>query len=665
MNLDSLDIPIFRTLNKTTLGVLRALPFDETPKNGDELINAIFGTFVFRDIIGMDYLKMIRAIKFVASLDLLMDGFDFPGKKLWDDWFKIGYPILGTPAERAKRPEGAELDKLLEEMTITSLSEKVKYALTDAKPKFEKALSKAVEEFANEPLRTLDRVLVMAVCITATLLVKENNLADALASCKSWLEVLHSLPAVQECFTVEMKKGSMTPLSREFERRNIIAAVCHINRIINDVVQMVLEGDSKARELLTWPCIVAGDERVDPLRDVRVPRRLLKHIQQECSVVWSFPCQNSEGQDFALYGVSTNKQGQFTISSLAAVYVFDNGGKFLHCFSHRLLGFARIITTDQDGNVFVLIIRGGKNEGKVCPKVFVLDDRAKVERKIYLETKPGFKIHSMTVDDSNNILVSVSEVVDKVRKWHRFMVQVYENRDGGKLLHSIEVTSTCTDPRAIKTSAGAGRLFALDCFSLTLYIFAAQEKGYLLKKTLKVDEPTHDRDLAITFHGASEYLFMASYTSEDSVVSGDSKDLKDSEDPKEPEDPEHSDPEDPQDSEDQEEPNDSEDPEESEGLEDEESPEEPDDSEDSEDFYYDSEDSEDQEDSKDRKSETRVYHVSIYTKDGQFVRRIPFKIERGNDYDITGIAVANDGSIVVGLELALCTSKETSKVVVL
>ena len=336
--------------------------------------------------------------------------------------------------------------------------------------------------------------------------------------------------------------------------------------------------------------------------------------------------------------------------------VFDNSGKFLHVVSHPFakdkgLVFAHDIATDQDGNVYILIIPHGKKEGWVC----VLDDQAKEQRKIDLQTKPGLKIHSMTVDDSNYVLVSVSEVVDKVRKWHRFMVQVYENRDGGKLLHSIAVTSTCTSPRAIKTAAGAGRLFAFDCFSLTLYIFAAQEKGYLLQKTLKVDEPTHDRDLAITFHGAREYLFMASYTSEVSVDSGDSKDLEDSEHPKEPEDQEHSDPED---SEDQDEPSDSEDPEEPEGLEDEESPEEPDDSEDSE-------DSEDPEDSKDRKTEIRVYHVSIYTKDGQFVRRIPFKTERGNDYDITGIAVANDGSIVVGLELAWCTSKETSKVVVL
>ena len=144
----------------------------------------------------------------------------------------------GTTKEEAAAgtasAEAVFLAKGMRRLELNDLDESALKVLSNSKKRFEETRRKATEAFANEALELSDRVLAMQYRVMATILETVDDPEIALAACRVCIEELHSLSAVKECFTVELKRGFWARFSKD-ERRAIISATCHVNRTIYDV----------------------------------------------------------------------------------------------------------------------------------------------------------------------------------------------------------------------------------------------------------------------------------------------------------------------------------------------------------------------------------------------------------------------------------------------
>lgn len=204
--------------------------------------------------------------------------------------------------------------------------------------------------------------------------------------CRSGLEELHLTAMVKENFKAELNKALKVKLKMNSdERREIISLVCHINRIIYDVTLLV----GKNEDLFLLPCVDIGDEKVDPLRDVRVAKTLRKVKMDDCCVAWSF------GQFDRLLsgGIATNTDKQFLIAHDDEVEVYDATGTFLNSFglpADQIECYIRIIAvvvaTDRADDMYVLV---QQNSIGSPPRIYiyVFNKKASFRYKFLVESE--------------------------------------------------------------------------------------------------------------------------------------------------------------------------------------------------------------------------------------------------------------------------------------
>lgn len=503
---------------KFTIGALvnkgRTLAAEKL-EDGD-VANAKFRQLIVRE---MDDIKSkldgIVGKDLAASISFFNDGVVHLGKVL-------GEEIVGKDKKNEVRAQtdGAikeilnvaeektfSLTKVMKNLQLVDLNEEATKAITEAKKRFEDARRKAVEAFGNTALSTSDRLLAMAIRIGATVLEQVDNPASALASCRLCLEELHSLPAVQENFGVVLKKGIKSKFGKD-QRNEIIAAVCQMNRNIYDFTQMVVEEASKAREMLTWPCVEFEEEKIDPLRDARIAKKLRKRGMEQCCVQpWSFGQEGEEEQRLKeVTSIATNTKGQYIIIDCnKLVKLFDNSGNFLYSFSSPD-DYIQDVASDHADNMYLLVKTLERGA------VHVFDPQAKLHHSFNLRL--GYNVHSVLVDSSSNVLVSMSEqkrpeVSEEMyyrdhdlRNMKELMVEVHDNN--GQRLHTIDVL--CNNPYSCLSTVSNGHVMVLDASSNTLHLFGNKE-NYPLEKKIQLKE---DDWTALTFHQASEQLFIAS-----------------------------------------------------------------------------------------------------------------------------------------------------------
>ena len=302
------------------------------------------------------------------------------------------------------------LAKELSILRLTDLDESTREALSDAKERFKDARKKATEAFCNEALNTSDRILAMTLRVMGTILEKVDNPANVLMACRVCLEELHALPVVQKCFKVEIAgdpKGLKSWLKSWFksdEHKEIVAAVCHMNHAIYDVMQMV---GSCNNGILIWPIVYVGKEALDPLRDARLAE--YKQYMGCFPVPWSFGQEGEE--EHKLTGspscICSNKNEQFIVGheSSNKVQVFDCNGKFLNCFSCSIEDgnedfFIEDIATDQDDNVYLLAsVQNEFGQAHWCRAVYVFDKVNNFQYRFFLGL--SFRAISIAVEESS------------------------------------------------------------------------------------------------------------------------------------------------------------------------------------------------------------------------------------------------------------------------
>ena len=259
--------------------------------------------------------------------------------------------------------EAISLTNKMRMLELTGLDESTAKALAKAKDRFKDARREATRAFSNEALKLSDRVIAMQYRVMATILEVVDNPEEALSACRVCVEELHCLPAVKECFSVELKKGFRARFSKE-ERRKIISTVCHVNRVIHDIILMACFG----REELSaskWPCVDIEGKKVDPLRDAGIVEVLQKEGMEHCCVPqpWAFGQEGEEKHKLKdPWGIATNSEGQFAIADNEdkTVKVFDSSGKFLVHFNPQTDGADKVlcihnVATDVNNNIYVLV----------------------------------------------------------------------------------------------------------------------------------------------------------------------------------------------------------------------------------------------------------------------------------------------------------------------
>ena len=258
-------------------------------------------------------------------------------------------------------------------MQLTELDETTKRLLSDAQEKFRLAVEYTTHACNNEALSTSDRIRAIRYRAMAAMLKSavetvrttgdlKSALMSALPECEQCLEILNSLPAVQNSFKVELSKGLLN-IRGQFgkdERMQIISTVCQVNRTMYDAMRTV----GKDVHVLVWPYVDIGEDKVDPLRDERVLQVLEKSekvdMEHYCITPgWSFDVR--EGP----YGIhlATNTLGQFLFTSKerTTVHVYDNNGTFQFSFNPQTddaktkINIADLVTEDVSEKIYLLI----------------------------------------------------------------------------------------------------------------------------------------------------------------------------------------------------------------------------------------------------------------------------------------------------------------------
>ncbi|XP_068727367.1 uncharacterized protein [Montipora capricornis] len=363
----------------------------------------------------------------------------------------------------------------------------------------------------------------MAIRIMATVLEQVGNPVSALDSLRYCLEELHSLSAAQENFSVLLKKGFKSIFGKD-QRNEIVAFVCQMNRIIYDLTHEFVEDGRKCRQLFLWPCVEVGGEKIDLLRDARIAKELRGMDMEQCCVQpWSFGPQQSV-KLFRIYSeasdIATNTKGQFIVAYTGKVILFDSGGNFVYSFdipaSEKLI---RGVETDQADNMYVLVGSSGLLERHGF--IYMFDAQAKLHHQFKFKTLTTHEVHSLILDSSGNVLVSIKQKAGNPSGEHyyhahkdrfkiKLTVQVFSKT--GERLNRVDVL--CHQNSSCLCTIREERVLVLDERYSTLHSVSIKDNSDHEKIKLKGEGLWSPR--VMKFHQPSELLFILSVSYDNS-----------------------------------------------------------------------------------------------------------------------------------------------------
>ena len=428
----------------------------------------------------------------LASISLFKEGIE-----LLYEVFESARSSSEHRAITAAATVGAEqfdIAKEIRNLELSSLDESATRKLGRAKKRFEEARLEAIRAFSNGALELPDRLLAMQYRLMATILETVDNPTDALAACRVCLDELHQVPAVKEYFKVELEEGlRLRARFNKDERRQIIFSVCHANRVIYDVMNML--GSVK-----TWtlPCVETGKEKVDPLRDGRVVKALKKQGNEHCCLLWSFGQEGEEKHKLKdPCGIATNTKGQFLVADDGdkTVKVFDSNGKFDFRFDPQTddadtkLAILDVATAGEDDRIYLLVGLEKPGAKKWEIEVQVFNKTGDLQHK-FPARRGGWRLTVTSGKQRGKILLLTDDVVDIHEPSGEFVCSF----GGGVFKNAIDITATCD-----------GRVMIVDRNDDSLYIFDVE--GHQLGKfNIK-----HERDdyYRIACHPASDHVVLA------------------------------------------------------------------------------------------------------------------------------------------------------------
>ena len=442
----------------------------------------------------------------LASFSLFKEGID-----LLYEVFESARSSSEHRAITADATVGAEQFDIANEigkLELSSLDESATRKLGRAKKRFEEARLEAIKAFSNEALELPDRLLAVQYRLMATILETVDNPTDALAACRVCLDELHQVPAVKEYFKVELEEGlRLRARFNKDERRQIIFSVCHANRVIYDVMNML--GSVK---MWTLPYVETRKEKVDPLRDERVVKALKKQRNEHCCLLcWSFGQEGEEKHKLKDPHGITNTKGQFLVADNGdkTVKVFDSNGKFDFRFNPQtddagtFLEIWDVATAGEDGKIYLLVVLwkcpGARTDWEIEGEVQVFKKTGDLQHKFSARGRDWVLNSDLRLTVSSGkrgkILLLDSNVIDV----HEPSGELVCSFGEGMFKRAIDITATCD-----------GRVMIVDPVDDSLYIFDVE--GHQLGKfNIKYERDVYHH---IACHPASDNVVLAGHERE-------------------------------------------------------------------------------------------------------------------------------------------------------
>ena len=498
---------IVTTVFKATIGLLvrkgRAAAAEKL-KEGD-VVDQKFRRLILREIDDVkSKLDGLARKDLLSGFSSFAEGIEYLYEVFDRSKARVEYEEDVFAAQAAADKAGRQTRFLTRQMSSLDetdlLDDSVRKELEIAKKRFEYAREKARDAFANEALDLCDRILAMQYRVMATILQSCDSPQDALPACRVCIEELHSLATVKECFDVQLNKGFWARFSKD-ERRKVISAVCHLNRVIYDVTLMVGFGVKE------WPHVDTGKEKIDPIRDERLTKLLRKQGMEHCFVKpWSFG-QNGEKEHRlrSPVGIATNTREHFIVADDGdkSVKVFESNGNFLRSVSLESddAGNTELhildIATDEYDNSYVLI---GLQKFEIKEnemEVQIFNTATSLRRKFHVKKGPWGQGRRLTICRGKVLVLRGSgsgDVVEVYKGDGRFV----RNFGGGLIKSARDIAATGDHIMVMDTGDCSVRLFTL--------------KGkHEAKITVDVNG---DYYLRAAFHPTGEQFVVAGYERE-------------------------------------------------------------------------------------------------------------------------------------------------------
>ena len=410
----------------------------------------------------------------------------------------------------------AEMGKL-EKMDF---NETMKNFFFQANKRFEAARNEATKASNNEALKIFDRITAIRYRVMATVLESvvetvgttgdmspsslKTALTNALPECEECLHKLHSLPAVQDNFKVELDRGVLNVRGRygKDERRKIISTVCQVNRAIYNATRAV------GRDALVWPFVDTGEDKVDPLRDRRISEVLKKVNMEHCCVTpWSLGQEGEEEHELKNpWGIATNTKKQFLIADYwdDTVKVFDSNGKFDFRFNpqtddaYTKLDILDVATAGEDDKIYLLVKLKKPGAKEWENEVQVFNKTADLQHKFPVRSSGSGRWRSEYL---GRLTVISDKQRGKILLLTYDVVYVYEltgedvcSFGEGVFKDATDITATCD-----------GRVMIVDRKDDSLYLYDVE--GHQLGKfNIKYERDDYYR---IACHPASDHVVLA------------------------------------------------------------------------------------------------------------------------------------------------------------
>ncbi|KAM7451554.1 hypothetical protein ABFA07_000881 [Porites harrisoni] len=461
---------IVTTVFKATIGLLvrkgRAAAAEKL-KEGD-VVDQKFRRLILREIDDVkSKLDGLARKDLLSSFSSFAEGIEYLYEVFDRSKARVEYEEDAFAAQAAADKGGRQTGFLTRQMSSLDetdlLDDSVRKELEIAKKRFEYAREKARDAFANEALDLCDRILAMQYRVMATILQSCDSPQDALPACRVCIEELHSLATVKECFDVQLNKGFWARFSKD-ERRKVISAVCHLNRVIYDVTLMVGFGVKE------WPYVDTGKEKIDPIRDERLTKLLRKQGMEHCFVKpWSFG-QNGEKEQRVRspVGIATNTREHFIVADDGdkSVKVFESNGNFLRSVSLESddAGNTELhildIATDEYDNSYVLI---GLQKFEIKEnemEVQIFNTATSLRRKFHVKKGPWGQGRRLTICRGKVLVLRGSgsgDVVEVYKGDGRFV----RNFGGGLIKSARDIAATGDHIMVMDTGDCSVRLFTL------------------------------------------------------------------------------------------------------------------------------------------------------------------------------------------------------------
>ena len=199
---------------------------------------------------------LLRNKDLLSSYKFLQEGVDLLNVSL--NKLKLGHKAMLDDVQDRGGSEALELSHAMGKLKINSDKE-----FESAKERFKDARKTATHAFCNEALSTKDRIFAAKLRIVSEILEYLESPETTITGCLSFLKKLHSLPAIQDTFSVYLN-GGLKSLLNKSERVENVRSVMLINGVL---FQYVSKFSSKFSTMLAWPTIELADRSFNPILD--------------------------------------------------------------------------------------------------------------------------------------------------------------------------------------------------------------------------------------------------------------------------------------------------------------------------------------------------------------------------------------------------------------